>query len=242
MPFELPGPPRSVRLRNRSAVVGIWFARVFALPHTAVGLGLTAFTAVSLYATVLGQDVEAVVKAGHTSRSKGSTRYQFDLEYEADGERHTTSVGASKDDYAALISADGSPNKATTRTVRRLSVLGYEHSHADGADSMGLLCLGPFALFWNALVATFLYAVWVRPIRERLLIRHGAQVRGKVVSATEVRGKGTTYRLTFEFLDDLSLSSLGPGSELRVIYDPRRPRRAIAYDFSNYRVEGDEFR
>src|SRR4051794_6798744 len=71
-PSDLPDPPR--RLRRRAGwgpVVGLWFLRLFILPHTLVGIGLIAASLFAPFLWLCGVDVPGEITKLEVTRRKG---------------------------------------------------------------------------------------------------------------------------------------------------------------------------
>src|SRR4051794_9590097 len=103
---ELAGPiPRAVRYRDGWAVgCGMWFVRLFILPHTLAGvfmLGLAVWsTAVYLGVWLFGEEYPgAVVQKVERPGSKGRTTYTVEYEYTVAGRVHTGRASLSQAEY-----------------------------------------------------------------------------------------------------------------------------------------------
>ena len=118
-------------------------------------------------------------------------------------------------------------------------------------DTVGSVVL--FAAFWNAIVMVFIHQAWLAPMRIRRLLREGNVTIGRIVSRRSRRHKGMHYYATFQFqepgrLRDLSQEVRLPdqeryelaeeGKEVTVLYDRRKPKKAIAYELCHYTVKG----
>ena len=250
-PTRLPPPPRKV-------VGGVgcimWGLRLFILPHMYAGGMIIGQFALAVLVAAFGTDVDATVtKARPSETSKGGTIYYLEYRYSADGQtfNDTESVGAGT--YAAASRPEVLEGRAATVRVRHLAagparyhLFTQEHS-AWGEAGEKLF----FALFWNGILSVFVYLFWVRPIRERRLVRYGEAIPGTIVSTRERKGRGTTYYATFRFNEpasgqaitrEMELRSEGanaaarPGLAVTVLCHPRHPRRALVYELCAYRV------
>jgi hypothetical protein len=112
------------------------------------------------------------------------------------------------------------------------------------------------ALFWNGILSVFLWTLYVRPWRGRMLVRNGTPVVGIVRSWAPQPGKGgPAYRLTYEYAaaDSSGLAEPRsgkmttrrkeaadylPGRLVTIVYDPRKPARSVIYELADYRVAG----
>jgi len=250
-PTPLPPPPRSVR---GGAGCGLWLVRVFILPHVCVGVGVAGLTVLTALVAALGTDLAATVTGAHTSRGhKGGISYQIDYRYRIGARDYTHSGGVSAETYAAVGHPRDLEGPPATVRVRHLTigpwnygVLTQERTAWKAAG--GLLV---FAVFWCAILSIFVYLIWVIPIRNRLLVRNGQTTTGTIVKSRVNRGKSTSYYATFRFQDpatgrEIEREMTLPGKEqyeaawagkaVTVVYSPRHPKRALAYELSGYRV------
>jgi hypothetical protein len=253
-PTRLPPPPRHV---SGGAGCAIWFGRLFILPHTIVGLFLLGHLAMSFLVAALGTDLRAEVTQTHTSRgSKGSISYQVQYNYAAGDMHYKSSGSVQARTYARLDRPQSAEATGPLPTVGiRLLQMGPLHYHLltedrsawrEGLDSLFI------ALFWNGILSVFIILLWIAPIRARSLVRHGQVAVGTVVKTRVNRGKSYTYYATFQFRNpengaeiekEMSVPKARfddaiPGRVVTVIYDLRKPRRAIAYELSEYKVTG----
>ena len=252
--MPLPPPPRTV---HGGPGFGVWFARLFIMPHLCCGIGLLGFVLITALTAAFGTDVTALVTNAHTSRgSKGSTNYSLDYRYRIGGTEytHSSSVGARTYSSCApagrLHDAEG---PVARLHVRHLGFGPWHYQAVVEEGSLWKIAGGMFlmALFWNGIVSVFVYVLWVAPIRNRRLIRSGETTAGKVLKTRISRGKSTSYYATFGFTDPATGQEIQremslPGrpqynqacavQSVTVIYDPRHPRHALAYELSGYRV------
>jgi hypothetical protein len=252
---ELAQPtPRRIAARE-GCVLGclLWAGRLLALPHTLAGLYLIyqAAKATVLYFGVLwaGVEVEGRVtgKAEHTTR-KGTVYYTVDYVFPVDGFEHAWQFQPDADRYAAI--REGQPI-----AVRAWPAAPRDGHWVDGRGGPSGLSAGPAwfaALFWNGIVSLLVWYLYVRPYRQRQLIRYGVPTTG-IVREVAVADSRSTDRFTVRYeyavpaghrtlrgkataLQHLGAAELTPGDVLTVLYDPRRPRRSLAYRFSDYQA------
>ena len=250
---RLPPPPRKV---HGGGGFGLWFIRLFILPHMCVGVGMVGFLVLNLLVAAFGTGASAVVTHLHTSRgNKGSTAYHVDYHYTLEGREfsHSGTVGAAA--YAALPRPKDLEGPASTLPVRHLN-LGRWHYQVITLEGSAWKTAGGillFALFWNGILSVFVYVAWVAPLRARWLVRGGQTTMGMILTSRAARGsKSTSYYATFRFRDpatgqeiqrEMSLPGLAQynearaGREVTVIYQPEKPRRALVYELSGYRVD-----
>ena len=252
-PTQLPPPPRAV---HGGLGCAVWGVRLFVLPHMCAGVFLLGRLVASVLLATFGTDVEATVTNAHTApASKGGTIYYLDYQYRRDGREFfdTETVGATA--YATFSAPGTLEGRRPTLRVRHWQLGPWSTHRVDQQSAPWRLVAGDFfiALFWNGILSVFVYAFWVRPTRERSLIRHGEVARGTIVSTRTRQGRGPNYFATFRFAEPatgfdvqremeisglVDFASLRPGYPLTVLFDPRKPRRAIAYELCGYRVTG----
>jgi hypothetical protein len=250
-PTRLPEPPRQVRGGPGCAV---WFVRIFILPHMAAGIFIAAMLVLTVLVALFGTDSTGSVLALSTSRGrKGGTTYTVKYRYCIGWSCYTNSASVAWQLFSSLNgphSLEGQPVPVKVRYVQ-LGPLHYHvftEEHSAWGEALSLLL---FALFWNAIISVFVYALWIAPLRLRLLIRNGQAVAGQVVTSRVRRGKSTSYYATFRFIDpengqeiqrEMTLPDRAQydraraGLPVTVLYDPRKPKRAIAYELCGYRV------
>jgi len=231
---------------------------LFILPHMCVGLGLIGMFALAVLVAAFGTDLTARVTRAYTSRgSKGGTIYNLTYQYEAGGQQFTKSDTVGAGTYAAVSRPGDLEGRAETVRVRHIG-LGSLHYHLMTQEHSAWIAAGQlllFALFWNGIVSIFVVVLWVMPIRQRNLARHGLATLGTIDGSRMRRGKGVSYFATFRFTDPASGQEISremqlpgrtqyeaaeEGRVVTVLYDPRNPKRAIVYDLSSYRVAGAE--
>jgi hypothetical protein len=225
--------------------------RLFGLPHTIIGAGAIVTALVAFVVWFFGTDVTGRIVSLDVSQGKKSTYYNVHFAYTIDGIDYTENTTVPSDIYETLQVGQPYP-------VRIFSPIPGWMAQPRGPGSSPPLGLLFFALGWNAFLSMFLWIAWVAPLRLRSLLRHGRVTRG-VVLAKEMRpGKSTTYVIRYSYqvpLDEESYISSKPetleremsvqreeyaaatiGQPVTVIYHPRRPRRSVIYEFSEYQA------
>ena len=240
--MQLPPPPRKVR---GHVGWGVWFLRIFVLPHTCLGIMIVGIVLLRVLTALFGTDRDAVVTKADRRTSKGETFHVVDYAYRVNGHDYSSSESVSPSVYALNGTSDG---KATVR-VRYFGIDGAHYSLiVQGISwwkSIGGMLL--MALFWNGILSIFLYIAWIDPIRHRQLMRDGSVTTGTIVGRNISRGKTVRYYAVVRFGEDIerhvSISEQDyevatEGRPVTVIYDPRKPKRATVYEFSGYTVDG----
>jgi Protein of unknown function (DUF3592) len=255
---ELDQPtPRRVAAREGCGYgCGLWFVRLFALPHTLAGpfLLYQAGRAVVLYLGVLfaGTEVEGTITKTAEHTGKKRTYYTADYMFTLGGVEHTAHTSLDEEDFATL-------HKGQAIRVRVWEAAPDDAQWPDVVGShplrgVGGACLA--ALFWNAFVGVIVYFFYVRPWRRRQLVRYGEPTPGVVRSVAVVHeNKQLAYKIRYEYAVPAGQRSAGgrlPGSVkaskdsgaanvrvgdvLTVLYDPWRPRRSLLYRFADHKA------
>jgi hypothetical protein len=257
-PELLDPPPRPVRLRNRleaGCLVGC--LQIFILPHTVVGFFILSefFSAAYYYVAVSrsGVDLEGrVTNKVETAHRKGPS-YCLDYVFSKDGEKHAGQVYVSAEVYSAFQIGDPLPLRVYSPTPRE----GRWHLIPGESPGLDLAGTGFACLFWNGIVWGMYWFMYVRPWRQRNLIRHGQAAVARVTDVTSWQEKSqTVHRVRYEFNPGLpgdppvrgrvhvrppmTAADVTAGDELTVVYDPRRPRRNVLYRFSRFIVRVPE--
>jgi hypothetical protein len=252
-PLHLPSPPRAVHGGGGCA---LWFIRLFIMPHVLAGIVIAGQCVLAILTAAFGTDLMATVtKASTHQGSKGGTTYNLKYRYEVAGRQFTNSDSVGYTTYAAVAATGELEGEAGRVRVRCLQLGPYvHHLLIEGRSAWGTTGgLLVFALFWNAIVSVFVTLVWIMPIRRRLLVKNGETTAGTIVSTRTRQGKGTSYYAKFRFRDPRTGGEIERETDaisyeqyqaatsdrpVTVIYSPRNPKRALAYEFCAYTVEG----
>src|SRR5262245_14186893 len=245
-PLHLPPPPRRVRMRV-TAGCGLWFIRLFILPHTIVGLvmlgGLFYLPAVWLF----GTDAPARVTGLTTGTGKGrKVYYHVRYSYTVNGTDHDAQTSVSQSAYEALTVGQPFSVRVLPPFPKLVPLV-----RIPGGSSLGGYAFIPFvALFWNGILSLFLWAVYVEPWRMRRLLKYGHEAPGEVLAKEVRRGNkgGQRYFIRYCFrapaVDESGAfnptlvayegesqvppaehARLHEGDPVAVLYYPRKPRR-----------------
>lgn len=156
---ELNSPtPRRVGYRDGAKTgCGLWFIRLFLLPHTIIGIGFlsVAIGSTGLYVAVglFGETYDGKVVKKETRKHKtGKTNYAHYV-FTADGREHTGEVSISEAGFAEIRESDAITVRALEAWPERGNwprVPG--HSPLRDIGAMWLA-----ALFWNGIMSVFLW-------------------------------------------------------------------------------------
>src|SRR5688572_30797451 len=263
-PSDVPSEvPRRLRRRNgpEATGCGLWFLRLFILPHTLIGLGLIGWVFVNFALLVAGTSTDAQVIAKSTGRGKNEQTYVVEYVFGENNRFHDkTSVNRAVYQRIALPDGKVQVEKDTsapppTIPIRYLSAgdLHYSQSRL-GTGIWGVLGFSlVFATFWNAILSIFFYMAWIGPFVGNKLYRSGTVARGKITKKRVISGRPRRVKLTYEFETDsgqqvTSTMTAGQASRaeseayvgqvVTVLYSPDRPNKSVLYEYGNYEVGG----
>jgi hypothetical protein len=243
-PAAIPPPPREVR-RKMGTGCEVGCVRLFILPHTVAGIVLVLLVAMRSYVILVGTPTQATVdRAEYRSSRKGRGHYYVWFHYQLNGRR--------------IDSSDPWPSSAPTPHAgdqfagRAAAFPGNTMFLRASQQSLAadVLPIAIFAVFWNAFIAVFVYAAWVRPIQTRWLVMYGEAAPGVVTSWVRSRGRNqsmSTVGYSFTTPDGVERSgkywtrrrdALAAGERITVLYNPKRPRQNLPYEVSDFIVSG----
>jgi hypothetical protein len=248
----LPPPPREVYGRLGG---GIWFTRIFIMPHLLVGIGAAGFLVFLLLWRLFGADLPAtVVDAKVSHSSKHGDSYTLKYRFEAGGQTRFDSQSVGWPLYQTY--QNQTPGQALPPlTVHYLGLGPLHHSALREAGSLWsiIIFLTLWAVFWNGILSLFVYQIWVKPIRTRLLYKYGASTAGKLLAKRVRTGKSSTHYISYRFNDPFSGREYESeiqvwktedwlpaveGQAVTVLFAQNNPKRSTVYEFGGYRVEG----
>jgi Protein of unknown function (DUF3592) len=255
--IDLPEPPRRLRRRpgrGCGPLAGLWFVRLFILPHTLVGIALAGAAGFGLFVWLFGADVPGRIAGLDVARgSKGGNRYQVHYAYPVAGIEYAATTNVSAHVYAGLRVGDAYP----VRVFRPLPTW-MPQPRGPGSSASMIFALPFFALFWNGVLSVFLWMAWVTPWRSWLLMRHGVATAGVVVGKNTRRGSKSSvsrvvqyrYQATREdpgsiattpetFEREMNVTPIDYAAArvdqpVTVIYHPKNPKRSLVYEFAEY--------
>jgi hypothetical protein len=255
--IELPPAPR--RLRRRPGVgigpaVGRWLVRLIILPHCIVGIGLILPAIYVPTLLIFGDDVPGVIAGLSTSPAKSGLNYHVHYSYTVDGLNYTDKDTVTAYDYSSTHVGQ----QCKVRVLQSLPSMLPQRLTAQSPWLVAPQYL-LMALLWNAFISIFVWLAWVAPWRTRQLLRFGVPVAGQIMMSNRIRGNkgGVTYQIQYEYLaliDDqngevsqqllngkMAISvkdffSAEPGQVVTVLFDPKKPKRSLVYDFAEYQA------
>jgi hypothetical protein len=253
-PTPLPPPPRRVHggfVKMRS----LWFARLFCLPHSLVGIGMFGYWFFLLSWLLFGWNLPGKLVGIAITHSKGGIRYELRFQYKVE-ERVTTEVeDVSEDIYNHFSGFELRRPLKNDVTIHYFAFGPLHYAGLCEAGStwsrLGLLTIG--VVFWNGLMSLFVYEIWIKPLRVRSLYKRGQAITGTLVS-TRRAGSGHVPLgyASYEFEDPVSkqgvkcemgiwnkkvLDTVAPPKTVTILYDQSRPKRSAVYELGGYTVD-----
>lgn len=197
----------------------------FLLPNALLCLGVL----------LIGTEFDGRIVRTSQKEGKSGPYYHVQYAFTLDGRESTHEVYVNPDVFAAVKAGD-------PVSVRGLpwTTAGHWPRLAGYRPEQGMIAC--FFLFWLSLFYWKLY--WV-PLRQRRLVRWGQTAEGTVRSMkTWLEWIDVTYiywvshrlltgRVT---LTAAEAKNVHVGDVVTVLYDPRRPRRSLAYRYAQYEV------
>ena len=252
--IDLPPPPRILRRRKGTwqIAAGRWFLRLFMLPHTIIGLGMLASALYLPLLIVFGTDAPGKIDDLTLSSHRGKISYNVRYSYVVNGVAHPNAFTVSEEEFAGLREGQPCP-------VRILPILPKTLPQPRGMREAWKAELGFLAIaaFWNGCLSVFIWITWIAPWRAKQLVKWGEPVPGTILSKHEIRGKGTSYKISYYFTAHISHAADGfeiyarslsgsmdvsksdydaayEGQPVTVLMSPARPSRSIVYEYSEY--------
>lgn len=255
IPAALLSRPR--RIRAKRLGMGLWFIRLFILPHTIVGLGalgaVVGFPIWYAFGTIHVAQVTAT--RTYSSHGKNGTTHHFEVTYTYNLEGHPR-IGTADVDEQAFNEINGGRQpmiekpKYGTVTMRGLGIppLYYDapvRSSGSFWPTWGFLVL--WASFWNGVLSVFWWMLWIRPWQVRRLYRNGRVGFGVVRDKREKSGKSTTYYIKYEFRTEDGLHDVREntveaaeyhratiGENVVVLHRDGKTKPSVLYEYGGY--------
>ena len=225
------------------------------MPHMLIGIGAAGYLVFLVLWCLFGTNFPATVVDSNVSySSKHGDSYTLNYRFEAGGETRFDSDTVDKYLYLTYQNQNLGQT-APPVTVRYLGLGPLHHSALLEGGSpwskIGFLVL--WAGFWNGVLSVFVYQLWVKPIRARLLYKYGASTSGKLLHKRVSRGKSSTYYVSYRFNDPFTGQEYNSeiqvwnaedwqqameGQPVTVLFAQNNPKRSTVYEFGGYRVEG----
>jgi hypothetical protein len=221
--------------------------RLFILPHTLVGIGVILIFLSKVSLGLFGTKVEARLVEKTTSLgTKGRTSYQVRFSFAANHERSEGSSQVPRSAYDAL------PEQGRVPIIYLSVAPQYFSDYLAPNETFpaGTWALLGFALFWNAVVGVFVYAIYIGPWLRKRLVIFGSEAEGKVTTKHIRSGSkgGLIYEIRYNYEVQGETfsgkeSTMKPlfdtsheGDSISVTFDPKKPKRALAVAFSEWEV------
>jgi hypothetical protein len=244
----LPAPPRRVRGKLGC---GVWFVRLFTLPHVLAGVGVTGYFLLVVLWQLFGTNVPGTVtdtEVYHSSKSGDS--YTLKYSFQIDGQMKSESDGVSYNLYLPYKTRS-STNPPVT--VRYFSILGFEHAalYTDRTFWKQYGGLVFWVTCWDVAMGFVVYMLWIKPLSMRWLYKYGEATTGTLVRKRVQTGKSSTYYITYSFRHPYSgevqeaeivvwneplWAYAIEGQPVTVLFSPNNPKRSTVYEFGGYQV------
>ena len=251
-----PQVPRRLLPKRGAAAggCGLWFARLFILPHVIVGAGFIGCAVLYPVWALLGTDTQATV-VGRSIRRGESWTHHIEYVYKHGGRQYRGSSEVDEAYYNTLRTLDA-PEKVEaepppTVRVRHLGVgrLRYASALPPGAgmwSSLGFILV--FAVFWNAILSVFVILLWIMPWRSRRLYKWGKATRGRITGKRSRASTPRGHKLEYEFAlpggrkasgrmgvaSAMDWSQASVGEAVTVLYLGRNGRSSVIYEYGDY--------
>lgn len=247
-PRHVPVPRPLVPKKGKGT--GLGCMRLLMIPHLLIGIGILAYTLFLATLVFFGETVEGTVTGTSSTSDDDGTSYSLDYAFRYD---FTTYAGQSTVSQGMYETA----KEGDAVRVRVHPLFPEWGSHLDDLDEteLELPFLAVFTLFWNAIMAVFVWIAYVHPARLRSLLRYGAVAEGHIASREMRSGKKTTWTIRFRFVPmGSSVATPGvpvdgtmsvgrgdyehanEGNHVTVVYDARKPSRCVVYDYAPYEI------
>lgn len=231
----LPPPPRRVRVRRWGEILASCCFSLLLLPLAGFGLVLLATAGCVSALWIGGTDRAGKVLECDAVNDRLTIEYAL-----RDGTlplANQTTVGA--DDYPDLKPGDEIVLRAITIASRTLAI------PAANVTAKRVFATWLVATIWNFFVVFFYCALWRDMYWEwRLVVSGGAVVERIRDKQVRRGGFSTAYEVYFPTPAGLAsmqtsakLYAAFPNqSEITILYDPRKPARAIVYELSRFKA------
>ena len=246
-PSAFPPPPRAVRLRSIP-----WAGGALVLFLAALGLGICPMTvlplSLSLLAKSTGESAPGVVTAKE-KRGNRRSDYVVLFQFELDGLTHHAEVHVDPQTYSDTKIGEAIRVRALSFWPSKSASI-EEPPIGTPLNVWSSSCLTLFLIGVSVLVAALLIS---RARDRKHLARNGTPTHGTITAKRQMRGKGTTYRLVFEYSIETAdgpamreaemdvtakqFKCVSTGQAVTVLYDPERPERSMIYSLSEYQVQ-----
>ncbi len=251
--------PRKVRVRSIGSAIGMWFTRLFILPHSIAGLVVAGIVIGWPLLVMFGTDYPAQVTHTryYTSSGKKSTVQHFEVSYKYSVGGEVRSKSADVDE-ATFTRVGGTRKPAVeqpaygTVTVRGIGVppLYYDTlQEKSGSFLFAWLFMILWATIWNGVMCAFWYGLYIQPWRMRRLYRNGNIGFGVITEKYLGTGKSRTAYFKYKFFTETGLAGEGKmtvpdrkayeaakvGENVIVLHRDGKTKPSVIYEYGAYR-------
>jgi hypothetical protein len=192
--------PRSLVRRPEAPGLLRWVPRVFIVPHFLVGVGILLASLTLVATALVGTRATGHVIGERVTIGSKKNGNSYVVEY-----AYPTPSGEAMGSETVSIGSLSQPTAADRKVVgqsievRHLGAGNYRVSVPASTSAGAPAVMLGFALFWNTFVGLFVWMLWVAPLRQRWLYRHGVPAPGTVVSKRTRQGKAVSHEVSYSF-------------------------------------------
>jgi hypothetical protein len=240
-------PPRIVRRKAKSP--GSRLLRLLLIPHALVGVGTLLYTLflISLVALSVPRKGEVTGKTIRVDDHDSTFLVRFS--FEVDGKRYEQSTAVTEEEFNAIHEGQGTTIQVHSWTPGTGPYLSSQNRFGQ------VIMMVAFSLFWNGILGTFVWMLFIKPARRRWLVVHGIATFGRIVRKELFRrGDGGTAVISYTYpasggkdmpaqvysgrmeVQPVESEELKEGDKAIVLYDQDAPERSLLYALSGYEI------
>jgi hypothetical protein len=252
-PTRLPAAPRKAHKRSGAADAGC--LRFFILPHAAIGVVLAFCAVFQLLWLAAGWDYAGEVTKAEWKFHRKGDYYILTYQFLKDGQTMTQEEGVDVDmfkRFGGLEKMSAQERRVTVRSLN-LGVTSMAGLVGKGSSEGTVWVALAAAVVWNLVVWLGVWKMWVWPMIVERIYTHGLVTAGVVTQTREDRGRPGGLFIEYAFKEPVTgvtfhgevetqrhvFERAANGEAVTVLYDPRRPRWNVAYEYGAWRVEGE---
>lgn len=248
-----PAPRRVQRRTDRCRLLGLSHVAIL-LPLTLFGIGLILNALHVLCVLLFGTTVTGhVYGTSITYSHKGGQQYHMQYDYVVNGTTFFGSTTVSYWDYPHLHSGTAVTVKYLPATPNMNEELTTQPGAFNAYDGGELAILAVMGILFTGLTSASWWLGQVKPLIYRSLVINGAVCPGWLLDLTSI-DKMSYYVLRYTYQpegagvrdrDPITASmtvacenwiGADEGQPVTVLYDPKRPKRSVVYEFADYEV------
>ena len=248
--------PRRIERRRTSSgrimLTGAGCVHIFLLPFILIGMWLAATLLHRILLPFAGATAPAVITGRETQSDDDGDTYTADFTYTYNGVQYTGSCKVDPDVYSTLETGQMAQVEILSLTPGVYPRL----SNPPGKYPFGsFIFLVVFTLFWDGIVALFVWTIYVWPVIAKRIYQWGTPAVATIVDKKTVSGEDSaTYTIAYEFtpgdihgrpgstivgrqsVPESAWKEASTGDRCTVLYSPKRPRMNVLYRYGDYQV------